>query len=160
MIPRMPAELRVLREMFHRGDPLPDRMLDAAYAAAGRRHGFDRHTGLELIGDSAQDPGRTRSDSAGPDTRVLTYLMPGRIVEVDLVPLHEDVFRASGIVLDHLRDGPAQGEVLLRSADEQHAIGLDEMGRFGTADVTAGPLSVIFHPAGEPAPAVADWLVC
>lgn len=159
MRPRMPAELRVLGEMFQRGDPVPDRMRDLAYAA-GRRRGIDHGSGLELIGDSAEDLTRTRSGGAEPDVRVLTYLMPGRIVEVDLVPLREGLFEASGIVLDEVRGGPARGEVLLRTAAEQHAAELDADGRFGTAEVQAGPLSVVFHPAGEQRPAVADWLVC
>ena len=157
---RKPAELRVLDDLFHQCDPPPGRMLTAAYAAVGRAHGFEDPSGLELIGDSADEPANTRLHGAASRTRVLTYLMPGRIVEVDLVPMVGGMLRASGIVLNQAGDGVPQGEVVLRCADDQHIAELDENGRYGAADLHSGPLSVVFRPAGTAAPAVADWLVC
>ncbi|MGW0891802.1 hypothetical protein [Saccharopolyspora sp. NPDC002578] len=162
MSPRMPAELRVLRDLFQLCDPPPGQVRTAAYAAAGLARGRADAAALELVGDSADAPAPVRSSASGPgdpEPRVLTFLMPGRIVELDLVPMVQGLFRASGMVISRSGQGRPEGDVLLRHPGGECVAELDEFGAFRATDVPAGPLGVVFRQVGS-TPAVADWLVC
>lgn len=157
----MPAELRALRELFQTCDPVPEHALDAAYAA-GRlvASGNAPATGeLELVSDSADSPALVRVGAAGRDTRVLTYVMPGRVLELDLVPTVPGMLRASGIVISRAGQKVPTGAVALRHPDGQRSGALDGHGAFRVDDVPAGPLSVSLLPNGS-TPVIADWLVC
>ncbi|MCA1283492.1 hypothetical protein [Saccharopolyspora sp. 7B] len=162
MSPRMPAELRVLRDLFELRDPAPVRVRDAAYAAAGLARARSGAAALELVGDSADAAAAVRSGGAAPDPaepRVLTFLMPGRIVELDLVPTVPGLFRAAGMVISRSGQGRPEGDVLFRHPGGQCVAELDVAGAFRVTDVPTGPLGLVFRPVGA-APAVADWLVC
>ena len=161
MSPRMPPELRVLRDLFHLSDPVPGHVRSAGYAAAGLARGRSGAGTLELVGDSADAPAPVRAAGAPAvaEPRVLTFLMPGRIVELDLVPQVEGLFQASGMVVSRAGQGRPQGEVVLRHPEGQCVAELDSFGAFRTSDVPAGPLGLVLRPAGA-APAVADWLIC
>ncbi|MFR9730355.1 hypothetical protein ACL03H_14095 [Saccharopolyspora sp. MS10] len=161
MSPRIPAELRVLRDLFHLSDPAPGHVRDAGYAAAGLARGRSGAATLELVGDSAEEPAPVRAGNATAiaEPRVLTFLMPGRIVELDLVPQVEGLFRASGMVVSRSGQGRPQGEVVLRHPAGRCVAELDSFGAFHVSDVPAGPLGLVLRAAGS-APAVADWLLC
>jgi hypothetical protein len=155
---RIPSEFRRLREIFQTCDPVPEQAVAAAYAAMERK--WDRREAgvLELVGDSAEAPARVRS-GGGPTPRVLTFMMPGRVLEMDLVPTIEGMYRASGMVMNRAGHTPPAGEVVLRHSAGECRGALDEHGAFRVADVPRGPLSVVFRPVRS-APAIADWLVC
>ncbi|QUH05337.1 hypothetical protein HUO13_35220 [Saccharopolyspora erythraea] len=155
---RPPAELRVLRDLFETCDPAPQRLVEAAYAAASRKWSGGGSTALRLVGDSADAPARTRR--AGMcDARVLTFAMPGRMLEMDLIPTTEGLFRAVGLVLGRPGHSAPAGDVVLRHATGESVGALDERGGFAVDDVPRGPLSVVFRQERS-TPAVADWLVC
>ncbi|CAM06159.1 hypothetical protein A8924_7358 [Saccharopolyspora erythraea NRRL 2338] len=154
---RPPAELRVLRDLFEACDPAPRRLVEAAYAAASRKWSGGG-SALRLIGDSADAPARTRRAGMG-ETRVLTFAMPGRMLEMDLIPVAEGLFRAVGLVLGRPGHSAPAGDVVLRHATGESVGALDERGGFAVDDVPRGPLSVVFRQERSAA-AVADWLVC
>ncbi|MGW3468313.1 hypothetical protein ACWDKQ_07520 [Saccharopolyspora sp. NPDC000995] len=154
---RIPVELRGLRDLFRSCDPIPEQALAGAYAAMAQRSPIEDPVVLKLVGDSAESLARVRSGQ--PEPRVLTFAMPGRVLEVDLVPTVGGLYRASGMVLNRAGQAPPVGEVVLRHPAGECAGPLDEYGAFRVADVPRGPLSVVFRPVRS-APAVADWLVC
>ncbi|MER7013231.1 hypothetical protein ABT324_17575 [Saccharopolyspora sp. NPDC000359] len=154
----MPGELRRLRDLFQSCDPVPERALAGAYAAMSRRADYQDPVPLQLIGDSAESLAKVRS-LGPPEPRVLTFAMPGRVLELDLAPVAEDRYRVSGMVLNRAGGAPPSGDVVLRHRAGECASVLDDHGAFGAADVPRGPLSVVFWPLRS-APAVADWLVC
>ncbi|MEV5541110.1 hypothetical protein AB0L13_30140 [Saccharopolyspora shandongensis] len=153
----MPSELRRLREIFQSCDPVPERALAGAYSAMARRSPHLDRVALELVGDSAESSARVRSGR--PEPRVLTFAMPGRVLEIDLVPTVAGQYRASGMVLNRAGHAAPAGEVVLRHPAGECAGPLDEHGAFRVPDVPRGPISVVFRPLRS-APAVADWLVC
>ena len=155
---RPPFELRVLRELFQTSDPAPQRAVETAYSAAARRWVDRGAEALRLIGDSADAPARTRASTA-PETRVLTFAMPGSVLEVDLVPTVQGMYRASGLVLSRSGQGTPSGDVVLRHATGESVGELDDHGGFEVDDVPRGPLSVVLRQNAA-APAVTDWLVC
>ncbi|GAA2818936.1 hypothetical protein [Saccharopolyspora taberi] len=155
---RPPFELRVLRELFQTRDPAPERAVESAYAAASRRWADRGAAVLRLIGDSADTPGKTRT-SATAEARVLTFAMPGSLLEVDLVPTVQGMYRATGLVLASSGQGTPSGDVVLRHATGECVGELDDQGGFEVDDVPRGPLSVVLRQ-DEAAPAVTDWLVC
>ena len=157
MSSRVPSELSLLHDLFQACDPTPDHLLGAAYAAAHTRS-WRGAVSLELVGDSAEAPVATRA-GARTEPRVLTFLMPGRVLEVDLTPTVMGVFRASGMVISRAGQGVPSGEIVLRHPTGQQSERLDKHGAFTVHDVPSGPLSLAFQPAGA-APAVADWFVC
>lgn len=156
---RMPIELRMLRDVFQACDPPPGHVLAAAYGAAARAQEWRGAVALELVGDSAEAPVPTRAGAGQPESRVLTFLMPGRVVEVDLVPTMSGVFRASGMVISRAGQGVPVGEVVLRHPSGHQVGPLDEHGGFAVQDVPSGPLSLVLRSRSAP-PAVADWIVC
>ncbi|GAB3293779.1 hypothetical protein [Parasphingorhabdus pacifica] len=156
MTARTPSELRVLRDLFQVCDPTPDHLLGAAYAAHAR--GWSGAVPLALVGDSTDTSVATRA-RATTESRVLTFTMPGRILEVDLVPTVPGVFRAAGMVISRAGQGAPSGEVVLRTPGGQQSERLDRHGAFTVDDVPSGPLSMVFQPTGAQ-PAVADWFVC
>ncbi|MGP4015142.1 hypothetical protein [Saccharopolyspora sp. 5N708] len=155
---RMPAELRRLRELFQSCDPIPEHALTGAYAAVRQRSADRDSEVLKLVGDSAESMASVRA-SGRPEPRVLTFAMPGRVLEMDLIPTVGGQYRASGMVLNRAGQAPPVGEVVLRHPGGECSGSLDEHGAFRVADVPRGPLSVVFRPVRS-APAVADWLVC
>ena len=153
----IPAELRRLREMFQTQDPVPDRVLADSYAAVARR-GSGRDRGeLKLVGDSADELVGVRC--GGPQPRVLTFAMPGRVLEMDLVPTAAGLVTVSGLVLNRAGQATPTGEVVLRHPDGERIGALDGHGAFEVTEVPRGPLSVGFRPERAEA-AIADWLVC
>ncbi|GAA4853315.1 hypothetical protein [Saccharopolyspora rosea] len=154
----LPSELHGLRDLFQNCDPVPEHVLDAAYSAVGRRWDVSDQAVLELVGDSAEATTTVRS-AAGPEPRVLTFLMPGRILEMDLVPTVQGMCRASGMVVNRAGHTPPTGDVVLRHSAGHSAGELDAHGAFRVEDVPRGPLSVVYRPLRS-APAIADWLVC
>lgn len=153
---RMPAEVRRLRELFTSEDPVPENVWTASYAAVAMRSGARSTVPLQLVGDSAEEPVGTRS---GARPRVLTFAMPGRVLELDLVPMTCGLYRVSGMVLARSGDVPPAGEIVLRRPDREYRGVLDEHGAFEVSDVPRGPISVVFRPE-RAEPAIADWLVC
>ncbi|MER5391579.1 hypothetical protein [Saccharopolyspora sp. NPDC002686] len=158
MNPQLPSELRGLRDLFQSCDPVPDRALAGAYAAMSRRSGYRDPVALQLIGDSAESLAQVRSIGP-PEPRVLTFAMPGRVLELDLLPVEDDRYEVSGMVLNRAGGAPPAGDVVLRHRVGECAGSLDEHGAFRVGDVPRGPLSVVFRPLRSE-PAVADWLVC
>lgn len=154
---RFPAELQSLRRFFQQYDPAPEHTVAAAYAALGRRFGAGA-TALELVADSAADQSRVRSTS-GPQPRVLTFAMPGRVLELGLVPGRSGTFHASGMVLNRAGHTPPDGEVVIRHPRGSCRGDLDEYGVFEVDGVPRGPISVVLQSRCS-APAVTDWLVC
>ncbi|QGK71695.1 hypothetical protein GIY23_21170 [Allosaccharopolyspora coralli] len=153
------AELRALRAWFEQTDPAPPHRAQAAYAAldvAARPAGAGA---LELVGDSAEERVPTRTAARAAESRVLTFLMPGRLVELDLVPTLPGSYRASGVVVSRAGQGVTSGDVALRHPGGERAAVLDPYGAFAVEDVPRGPISVVLRPAGAE-PAVAEWLVC
>ncbi|WP_433870433.1 hypothetical protein [Saccharopolyspora sp. CA-218241] len=151
-----PEELRALREIFQSCDPVPQRAVDAAYAAVRFRSGTST-SALELVADSVDEPAPVRS--WGPASRVLTFLMPGRIVELELVPTVPGLYRVSGLVINRAGQSRPGGRLAVRHPAGERAAELDEHGAFAVPDVPRGPISVVFQ-APRSAPAIADWLVC
>ncbi|GAA2329321.1 hypothetical protein GCM10009854_00080 [Saccharopolyspora halophila] len=153
---RMPTEIHRLRELFTTEDPVPEKVLAASYAAVAVRSESADPVPLQLVGDSAEEPVGTRS---GAQPRVLTFAMPGRVLELDLMPITCGLYRVSGMVLARAGDAPPSGEIVLRRPDREYRGVLDEHGAFEVSDVPRGPVSVVFRPE-RAEPAVADWLVC
>jgi hypothetical protein len=157
---RIPPELQALRDLFHIHDPAPDRMLAAGYAAADLAREWRGSGALELVGDSADVPAPAKVRAGHrPESRVLTFAMPGRIIEMDLVPTTPGMLSASGMVISRAGQGVPAGDVALRHPGGHRQGGLDEHGGFRVDDVPAGPLSVVFRPTRS-TPVVADWFVC
>ena len=158
---RLPGELRALRELFLAGDPAPSRVVDAAYGAVARaREWSSDSAALELVCDSADGPvsAPVRAGRRVPESRSLSFAMPGRVVEVDFVPTVPGTLRATGMVIS--RTGrPPTGELVVRHGDG-HSVGeLDGHGAFRVDDIPSGPVSPVLRTGGVVA-AVADWLVC
>ncbi|WP_406688510.1 hypothetical protein REH65_18820 [Saccharopolyspora sp. ID03-671] len=154
---RIPAELRKLRELFQTEDPVPERVLAGSYAAvAMRTSGRDRGE-LKLVGDSADE--RVGVRTGGPQNRVLTFAMPGRVLEMDLVPAASGLVTVSGLVLNKAGQASPTGEIVLRHPAGERSGELDRHGAFQVTDVPRGPLSVVYRPE-RAEPAFADWLVC
>ncbi len=162
MTSRIPTELRALRDLFHRCDPAPEHLVVAAYAAPSRTREWSGACSLELVADSAEtpEPARVRHSGDYEKPRVLTFMMPGRVLEIGLTPTLPGMFRAAGSVINHAGHDEADGKVVVRHAEGECAGGLDDHGGFQVDDVPSGPVSVVFHPTRSSAPAVADWLVC
>lgn len=160
---RMPPELLALRELFRTCDPAPEHVVAGAYGAPELvRNSSDPDAAtLELVGDSADAPASEalRSWSAGRETRALTFALPGRIVELDLVSTVPGVFRACGMVISRAGRTVPTGEVALRHPAGQCVGELDAHGGFRVEDVPAGPLSVMLRTTRSGC-AVADWLIC
>lgn len=152
-------ELRALRELFQTCDPAPRGALVAAYAAANQAGRGER--ALELVGDSADEPAaaRVRGGRIAPRPRVLTFMMPGRIVEVDLTSSMPGMIRARGLVVNRSGQTAPSGRLVLHHPDGEASGPLDRYGAFQVDDVPRGPVRVAFHPTGHD-PVVADWLVC
>jgi hypothetical protein len=155
----IPPELRALRKFFHAHDPVPERVVTAGYAAAELARECDGTGTLELVSDSAETPTKVRSSSGSSPTRVLTFAMPGRILEMDLVPTTPGMFRATGMVISRAGQGIPTGDVAVRHPFGQCTGGLDQHGGFRVEDVPSGPMSVVFRPT-RATPAIADWFVC
>ncbi len=157
----VPDELRVLRTVFQLCDPVPECALDAAYAAARfvSSEGSPATEVLELVADSADTPGPALTRGADRTSRVLTYALPGRVLEMDLIPTVPGMLTARGIVLDRAGSHGLGASVTLRHPDGDHTGVLDRHAAFRIDDVPAGPLSVMLRPTGS-TPLVADWLVC
>lgn len=152
-------ELRALRAWFEETDPAPAHLTEVAYAALDLAGQADGAGALELIGDSAEERVPTRSAARAAESRVLTFLMPGRLVELDLVSTVPGSCRASGVVVSRSGQGVTSGDVALRHPGGERVAALDRFGVFAVDDVPRGPLSVVLRPAGAE-PAVANWLVC
>ena len=154
-------ELQTLRALFELCDPAPPGVLGAAYAAMGQLGSLSGDPALELVGDSGDEPvrSRIRAGKRAVSPRVLTFTMPGRIVEMDLVTTTPGTFRANGLVLSRAGQGVPAGELVSRHPEGRCASSLDDHGGFCVDDVPRGPVSVAFHPA-QSAPVVADWMVC
>ncbi|MBQ0922715.1 hypothetical protein [Saccharopolyspora endophytica] len=154
---RIPAELRRLRELFQAQDPVPDRVLAGSYAAVAMRAARGDRGELKLVGDSADE--RIGVRAGGSQSRVLTFAMPGRVLEMDVVPTAAGLVRVSGMVLNRSGQAPPTGEVVVRHPSGERSGELDRDGAFQVADVPRGPVSVVFRPE-RAEPAIADWLVC
>lgn len=152
-------ELAVLRELFRTCDPAPDSMVSAAYRAPRLAHTWRDAGILELIGDSADAPRPAKMRSGQSQPRVLTFAMPGRIIEMDLTATTPGALRASGMVISRAGQGVPGGDVVVRHPDGVCLGALDEHGAFRVEEIPSGPLSVVFQP-DRAMPAVADWFVC
>lgn len=163
MNPPIPPELRALRDFLTASDPMPAAVTQSGYAALAHVQDWKnvRAQQLELVSDSMDTPAATRfvGRTSRPRSRVLTYMMPGRIIEMDLVTTSPGAFQATGIVIDRAGRGVVSGEVVVRFPGGQRCGQLDRHGSFQVDDVPSGPLSVVFRPT-EGAPAIAKWLVC
>ena len=153
------SDLRALRAWFDEHDPAPPHLARAAYAALDVAGVFGDGPALELVSDSAELTVPTRTAARAAEPRVLTFLMPGRLVEVDLVPTVPGCYRARGVVMCRAGDHVPAGRVALRHPAGECVATLDMHGAFAVEDVPRGPLSLVFRSEGSP-PAVADWLVC
>ncbi|MDR7302316.1 hypothetical protein [Haloactinomyces albus] len=159
----MPSELLALGELFRTCDPAPEHAMAGAYGASElARNGIDSDAlALELVSDSAEAPAAEalRSWPGGRETRELTFVLPGRVVELDLVSTVPGMFRATGMVISRAGQAVPTGAVALRHPAGQCVGELDAHGGFRIDDVPAGPLSVLLRTARSGC-AVADWLVC
>lgn len=161
MTPRVPTELRDLRDLFRRRDPAPAHAVQAAYAAADVV-GRDPIAGVEplrLISDSAEAPHPVPVRAGRAEPRTLTFAVPGRLIEVDLVPTTPERFRARGIVVSRAGQAAPAGTVTLRSPDGRCSGEIDPGGGFSADDVPAGPISMLLTTA-RGVRAASDWLVC
>lgn len=162
MNPPFPPELRALREILVECDPAPPSVAEGGYAApevAGEWRNSDS-VPLELVSDSADMPSPTRfvSRPVRLRPRVLTFMTPGRIVEVELVTTLPRLMQASGIVISRAGQGVPEGHLVIRHPAGERNGELDRHGAFQIDDLPRGPLSVVFRPAGG-TPAIADWIV-
>lgn len=157
---RPPFEMQVLRKIFSLGDPPPEHLRDAAYSVPNRTAAWTGAAALELISDSAEaaEPA-VRGADEDERARVLTFVTPGRIIEMDLLPHVPGQVRASGMVLSKAGSTASTGQLVLRHPAGERVGELDEHGAFRIDGVPRGPLSVAFRTGGSE-PAVADWFVC
>lgn len=157
---KLPGELRALRELFQSCDPVPARVVDTAYAAVSRAREWSGSAALELVSDSADAPvpAAVRAGEHRVESRSLTFVVPGQVVELDLVPVVPGTLRAKGVVISRTGHPPA-GELVVRHVDGESAGELDEHGAFRVEDIPNGPVSPVLRTGGSQA-AVADWLVC
>ena len=128
MSAEIPPELRVLRDLFTTTDPVPSHLVEAGYAAPGLvRDRDDAAVRLELVSDSADMSSSTRlcGQRGRTGSRVLTFMMPGRIVEIDLVRSAARTLRATGIVISRAGQGVPAGLVAVRYPGGQCAGELD-----------------------------------
>lgn len=161
MTPRVPDELLRLRELFRRGDPTPPHAVRAAYAAADvvHRDGTAGVEPLRLIGDSAEAPSPVGVRAGHVEPRTLTFAIPGRLVEVDLVPTTPERFRARGIIVSRAGRAAPAGMVTLRFPGGTSSGEIDPAGGFSAEDVPEGPVSLVLT-TGRGVRAASDWLVC
>lgn len=152
-------ELTALRDFFRTHDPLPGSVVAAAYRAPQLVRQWRGAGTLELIGDSTDVPVPARTRSWRAEPRVLTFAMPGRVIEMDLTPTTPGAFRASGMVISRAGQGVPTAEIAVRHPNGVCLGELDEYGAFRVEDIPGGPLSVVFRPH-RTTPAVADWFVC
>ncbi len=161
MTAHLPPELLHLRELFRRRDPAPVHAVNAAYAAANlvHRNGDTGPQSLRLIGDSAEAPDPVGVRAGRGDSRTLTFAVPGRLLEVDLVPTTPERYRARGVVVSRAGQAPPSGLVTVRHPEGQVSGEIGPSGGFTAEDIPAGPVSVLLHTA-RGVRAASDWLVC
>jgi hypothetical protein len=155
----MPPELAALRDFFHTYDPAPGSVVTAAYQAADVAGYCPAADALELIGDSGDAPAPGKTRSGRPESRVLTFAIPGRIIEMDLGFTTPGTLRATGMVISRAGQGVPKGVVALRHPFGLCTGELDGHGAFRVEEIPSGPLSVVYQPH-RGVPVVADWLVC
>lgn len=165
MSTRKPFELRSLGEMFRERDAVPESAVTAAYAAIGRSAHTARTTELALIADSADSAREETPEPEGAGyeiddpARTLAFALPGRVIELELIPNGAKQFRARGMVVSRAGQPVPSGTFALRHNRGEAGGKLDACGGFVVDQVPAGPLSVRFITTSGVV-AISDWFVC
>lgn len=137
-------------------DPPPPHLYDAARAAFAWRR-VDRELAVlaELTSDSADEPGLAGVRSHGT-ARLLTFDAGSVSVEVEVAGTP----RAGRLRLIGQIVPPQPGDVTVRHADGELTVDADELGRFRTDEVTAGPTSLRcrLHSGESAEEVVTEWL--
>ncbi|WP_017976961.1 hypothetical protein [Actinopolyspora halophila] len=153
-----PPELNLLGKLFLAGDPTPRRALASAYRAVEKLLGGQApNARLVPLSDTAELASGLDEGADGP--RVLTFGVPGRVVELELVATGPGLLRAGGMVLSRTGQSQAGGVLSVRhGAGESHDV-LDDCGGFLVRGIAAGPVSVLFRSRWGFG-AATDWFAC
>jgi hypothetical protein len=133
-------------------DPVPAELTQAAADAISWR---DIDTELaELVFDSLLDADEATLVRGSADRRLVSFQTPALTVDVEVT--------RSGSGRDVMGQivPPQRATVEIRHREGTVTLEADELGRFSSASLRAGPMSLRVHPAaGGPGPAVVtDWV--
>jgi hypothetical protein len=143
--------LRELRAAAGRFDPPPESVLEAARASFTWRTIDAELAALEF--DSAVDLAAT-AVRGGEGPRLLTFAAPGLSIEVEVSPVGSRRQLVGQLV-------PAQpARIDVRHAGGVTTVRADQLGRFDTDAISAGPVSLRCHLGDAPSspPVVTEWI--
>jgi hypothetical protein len=141
-----------LRQLAAQTDPLPPHLRQAAIDAFSWR---DIDTELaELVFDSLLDADRATLVRSSPDRRMVSFRTAKLTIDVEVSSTGSGRSVMGQIV------PPQRATVEVRHREGMVTIDADELGRFQSAALQAGPMSLRLHPAtgGPQAAIVTDWV--
>ncbi len=138
-----------LRRLAARLDPVPPELLAGAAGAFAWRD-IDAEL-AELVFDSLLDAEEAALVRGSPERRMVSFTGGGLTVDVEVTSTGSARTIMGQIV------PPQRGAVDIRRQQETITIEADDLGRFQSGPLPAGPLSLRLRPA-EGAPVVTDWL--
>jgi hypothetical protein len=140
-----------LRRVAARLDPVPPEVVQAAVDAYSWRD-IDAEL-AELVFDSLLDADQATLVRGPPGARLVSFKTPGLTVDVEVTST------GSGRDVMGQITPPQRVTVEIRHGAEIVTTDADELGRFRSASLQSGPMSLRLHPAGSPrAAVVTDWL--
>lgn len=145
-----PAVAAELRAVFDAVDPVPPEVEAVAYGALAWR---DIDTALaEMVADSLDSDDRLAGVRSGMLPRVVTFEAPGIVVEVEVT----ETGRTRSLMGQLVPVGAAT--VVVQTPDDATTVEADELGRFGLADVAAGPVRLSCALADGEQRVVTSWM--
>jgi hypothetical protein len=141
-----------LRELAARIDPVPPLLMQAAIDALSWRD-IDAEL-AELVFDSLFDADEASLVRSSADRRMVTFRTPGLTIDVEVSSAGSGRSVMGQIV------PPQRARVEIRHREGTTAIDADELGRFQSGTLQAGPVSLRLHPetaGGQPA-VITDWV--
>jgi hypothetical protein len=140
-----------IRRLAARLDPVPPELVQAATDAFSFRD-LDAEL-AELAFDSLLDADQATLVRSSPDRRLVSFRTAELTIDIEVTRTGPQRQVMGQIV----PPGPATVEI--RHRDGVSVIDADELGRFSSASLRAGPLSLRLRPAGHPQPViVTDWV--
>jgi hypothetical protein len=140
-----------LRRAAARLDPVPSEVIQAALDAYSWRD-FDAEL-AELVFDSLLDQDEATLVRGSAGRRLVSFAVPGLTVDVEVTAA------GSGRGVMGQLTPPQRATVEIRHGEGIVTVAADELGRFSSVALPAGPVSLRLTLAdGDSRPVVTDWL--